>query len=210
MSKLKTRWKFLIVKLAVAIGLTVAVILIVRHGIARQADREMATDLQSCAERLTLYRAHRELAESNLGDSPGSLSSRRPLDRNWARQTGAVLGCEIAVIDSGRIVASSIDENSEELLGAGLRRFKSGGTPMNFRLGKEEFRATIIPLGGAPGSSQLLLLKSWSRVREKQASLTRLLALLAAGAMVLGFLLVLRISDTFGQPLRNLVGAERQ
>ena len=207
MSKLKTRWKFLIVKLAVAIGLTVAVILIVRHGIARQADREMATDLQSCAERLTLYRAHRELAESNPGDSPGSLSSRRPLDRNWARQTGAVLGCEIAVIDSGRIVASSIDENSEELLGAELRRFQSGGTPMNFRLGKEEFRATIIPLGGAPGSSQLLLLKSWSRVREKQASLTRLLALLAAGAMVLGFLLVLRISDTFGQPLRNLVGA---
>jgi signal transduction histidine kinase len=206
MSKLKTRWKFLMVKLAVAVGLTVAVILIVRHSIAQQADKEMTADLQSCIERFTLYRGYSELAALTPGVPSEGLSIRKPLDRNWAKQTGAILGCEIAVIDDGKIVASSVDKNSEKPLGAGLRKFQSG-VLVNFSIGKEDFQAVVLPFEAATDSPQLLLLKSWARVREKQASLTRLLAFLAAGAMVFGFLLVLRISDTFGQPLRNLVGA---
>jgi signal transduction histidine kinase len=52
-------------------------------------------------------------------------------------------------------------------------------------------------------------LKSYEATRVLQSEFTRLMLLLALVAMVIGFMLVLRVSDTFAKPLGNLVRAVR-
>ena len=71
------------------------------------------------------------------------------------------------------------------------------------------YQAKIIPLEEGESGQAILVMKSWSEAEARQGKLSRLLTILAIAATLIGFPLVLRVSDTFGKPLSNLVGAVR-
>jgi len=76
MRKLRTRSKYLIVKLLIAAGLTTAVIVIARYSIERDAKQEIGTALERCMERVrALQDRGRQPLEGSaaLGATPGEI-----------------------------------------------------------------------------------------------------------------------------------------
>jgi len=198
MRKLRTRSKYLIIKLLIAAGLTTAVIVIARYSIERDAKQEIGTALERCMERVRALqdRGRQPLGGSAaLGATPGEI-----------RQ---ICGCDVAVVKAGAIVASSMSTATEKQLASLIAATDlSGGTARTIILENEDYEVKAIPSPDT-ADGEMLVFQPWTEIRDRQAKLARLLTLLAIGATVVGFPLVLKVSDAFGKPLNNLVGAVR-
>src|ERR1051325_7725453 len=210
MSKLRIRLKFLIVRLSIAAGLTVVVILIVRHSFAARADQEIDHELRQCTERLRAFVAQEdELPTGTAKVEVGSPELSLLRDKQWVAKMSALFDCDFALTSNERVWTSSLNAHKQGKLAEQITGWRAKSNPFDVLLGDEEFRASMDSLGGDASPKTLIVLKSWEAVRQQQTEFTRLMALLAAVAMIIGFVLVLRMSDTFARPLGNLVEAVR-
>jgi signal transduction histidine kinase len=163
------------------------------------------------AERI--YQVHRQ--EIAVGEV---LEGRREelivgteMGQRLAAETGAICGCDVAFAYDGGIAASTLGSASERELaakisGAANRRIV-GATSID--LSNEPYRALIVPVTSTSAAPEFVALRSFAAASAQQSEFMRLMVMLAAGAMVIGFFLVLRVSDTFARPLGNLVEAVR-
>ncbi len=183
MRKLRTRSKYLIIKLLIAAALTTAVIVIARYSIERDARQEIGTALGRCMQGV------RALQDRGLRPLGGSAEPRAT-----PGEIRQICGCDVAVVKAGALVVIAATD-----LSGGARKII---------LRSEDYEVRAIPTPDA-ADGEMLVLQPWTEIRDRQAKLARLLTLLAIGATVVGFPLVLKVSDTFGKPLNNLVGAVR-
>lgn len=160
-----------------------------------------------------LYRVHRQLAGSPISgaEHQGVLIAGTEFGPRLAPQLGAMCSCDVAFEYGDGIVASTIDSARLSDLASQLPKLKSeiANRPVSLRMGKEQYSALYLPLALSSPSLGLIVLKSHEASRLLQLEFTKLMLALAVVAMVIGFGLVLRVSDTFAQPLGNLVQAVR-
>jgi signal transduction histidine kinase len=198
MRKLRTRSKYLIIKLLIAAGLTTSVIVIARYSIERDAKQEIGTALGRCMERV------RTLQDRGLQPLGGSATPRAT-----PGEIRQICGCDVAIVKAGALVASSLSTATEkQLAGVIPATDLSGGAARTIILGNEDYEVKAIPSPDT-ADGEMLVFQPWTEIRDRQAKLARLLTLLAIGATLVGFPLVLKVSDAFGKPLNNLVGAVR-
>lgn len=196
MSRMRLRSRFLLLRLAIAAALTASVILVLRYEFLRESTQQAAEELQECAHRAAALR---------WGEA-GPRSSAPGSDAAWVENLKTLCSCDVAVMRNGDLQASTLgqDRQSElarELSEAGRNRvstLKVNG--QNFVAVRDEARPN-------PAASVVIFLKSLRGAEQQLFRFTRLMAFLAAGAMAVGFLLVVRLSDTFARPLGNLVEA---
>jgi signal transduction histidine kinase len=160
-----------------------------------------------------LFRVHRDLigSEAAKTTSRGAVIVGSELGARFASEMGAICSCDVAFVYGDTIVASTLDGEkarslSRELAGS---RKASSVEPAVLRLGEESYRVFVIPISTPNSPAAIVTLKSHEATRLLQSEFTRLMVLLAIVAMVIGFVLVLRVSDTFAKPLGNLVAAVR-
>src|SRR5258706_3888632 len=197
MRKLRTRSKYLIIKLLIAAALTTAVIVIARYSIERDARQEIGTALGRCMQRV------RALQDRGLRPLGGSAEPRAT-----PGEIRQICGCDVAVVKAGALVASSLSTATEKQFASLITATDLRGGARKIILRSEDYEVRAIPTPDA-ADGEMLVLQPWTEIRDRQAKLARLLTLLAIGATVVGFPLVLKVSDTFGKPLNNLVGAVR-
>jgi signal transduction histidine kinase len=162
-----------------------------------------------------LYRVQRRSVApfGTTGGGQGTLVVGAEMGQRLALHVGAVCGCDVAFAYDGSIVASTVDNQQETELSKRIFAIRSqpANSQAELALAGTPYRALIAQLGAnasAP-SVELVVLKSLATTKFQQSEFTRLLIILAVGAMALGFFLVLRVSDTFTRPLGNLVEAVR-
>ncbi len=202
----------MMVKLLIAAGLTTVVIFALRYYIAKQAAEEIDLALNQTAEQVRAVLAAQETlkrANAERETSPGvSAILESQHDSNWAKRIGELFACEISIAEQGTVSASSLPDAARQILEQRLARETVGGH-WTIEIGREKYQAKLI-LGSSDGSGpSILVMKSWAEVETRQRKLSWLLTILAVAATLIGFPLVLRVSDTFGKPLSNLVGAVR-
>jgi signal transduction histidine kinase len=160
-----------------------------------------------------LYRVHRQSAGSpvSTAERQGVLVAGTELGPRVASQLGAMCSCDVAFEYGDAIVASTIGSARLSDLASQLPNLKSeiADRPASLRMGKEQFSALYLPLALSSPSPGLIVLKSHEATRLLQLEFTKLMLALAVVAMIIGFSLVLRVSDTFARPLGNLVQAVR-
>ena len=197
MSKFGLRSRFLAVRLLIAAALTIAVILVVRFSFALRAEHEMKADLAACRER-----------SAALGYWTGdkTISPGGGWDKQAAANLGKICGCEIAIIGANGVLASTLDAKSNELLAPQVAGIGTGRSK-TVALDKRKFEAAAWRLDEGAHWPKAVALRSYKPVEQMQAEFTRLMAILAVVAMVVGTFLVSRVSDTFARPLGNLVEA---
>ena len=160
-----------------------------------------------------LCRMHRYVVASEGMDSQplGAVYVGSEMGARLARELSAVCSCDIAFVYGDSTIASTLGSEKEESLSRDLAtlRGNSSAEPQALSLGKESYRASLLPISASPSTAALVMLKSFEATRILQSEFTRLMLLLALVAMVIGFMLVLRVSDTFAKPLGNLVRAVR-
>jgi signal transduction histidine kinase len=197
MNKFGLRSRFLAVRLLIAAALTVAVILVVRFRFSAQAERTMRAELVACRERLA---AGRDASQGPIADPTGTQWDTQ------ARRFSTICGSDIVIFGPDVVLASTIDVNSGRALlpqVAGIAAAEVKSVSVN----GQSFEASAWPLNSA--SVWLVALKPHEPMERMEAEFTRLMAGLAIAAMVVGFFLVSRVSDTFARPLGNLVEAVR-
>src|SRR5215470_2334943 len=108
MGRLRTRSKYLIVRLLIAAGLTAAVVLTLRMYFAKNAEREMSVAVQRCAAQAQAFIS----LEDELARKQAELSGRPPSGtalRNveWAEKTAKLFDCEFELMVGGKLLPSS-------------------------------------------------------------------------------------------------------
>jgi signal transduction histidine kinase len=198
MNRIGLRSRFLALRLTIAAALTAAVILIVRHEFLRQTNRQIAEELKDCAQRLRVLQ-HED--EGLRPPTPGA-------EEAWTEKAKLLCSCEAGILRNGVLAASSLHNASEREALVQLTR-RNMELPSFVELGEESYGVLAVAQTGDDkgGISTVLLLRSQHAAKEQLADFTRLMTLLAAAAMAVGFLLVVRLSDTFARPLGNLVEA---
>ncbi len=160
-----------------------------------------------------LCRMHRYALGSEGLDMqpPGAVIVGSEMGARLTRELSAMCSCDIAFVYGDSTVASTLSPEKERSLSRELATLRGGlsAEPKALSLGKEPYRASLFPISAPPSSAALVTLKSFEATRILQSEFTRLMLLLALVAMVIGFMLVLRVSDTFAKPLGNLVRAVR-
>lgn len=159
-----------------------------------------------------LYRVHlREIpAPQTVGRTAAVLLVGTEMGALWTAQAAAVCSCDVALTQNGSLLASTLNpEHQQELLPQLPKPGAQSAAPLNLKVGTERFRANVMTVAAEGGSPILVVLKSSQGARQQLADFTKLMALLAVAAMVVGFFLVVRLSDTFAKPLGNLVEAVR-
>lgn len=198
MGRLRTRTKYLIVRLLIAAGLTAAVVLTLQMYFAKNAEREMTVAVQRCAAQAQAF----ILLEDQVSGRGQSVVVSKSGES--AARISKLFDCEFEVMAGGKLFPSSLPQSTREALERQAAS-ASDGAVWTMNAGAEKYQVSVVPLAATAG--RLVVLKSWAEVRERQAKLTRLMVILAIVASIVGFPLVLRVSDTFGRPLNNLVGA---
>jgi signal transduction histidine kinase len=212
MFRLTTRAKYLIIKLLIAAGLTTGVISALRYYIAKQAAEEINVELIRSAEQVrAVIAAQGQLPQSTTDRQAATvlgaiLAPER--DSDWAKRVAELFVCEVSIVQERRVLASSLPISVQGILEQELGAALSGGN-WTVTIGRNRYQATLFPSAAAEPRQSILVMKSWAEVEARRQKLSRLLTILAVAATVVGFPLVLRVSDTFGRPLSNLVGAVR-
>ena len=202
----------MMVKLLIAAGLTTLVIFALRYYIAKQASEEIDLALNRTTEQVVaVITAQEKLKQANEDREISSgvsaiLESQH--DSNWAKRMGELFACEISILDQGRVLASSLPDAARRILEQKIATARAGGN-WTIQIGRERYQAKLISAKSDESASSILLMKSWTEIEARQRRLSWLLTILAIAATLIGFPLVLRVSDTFGKPLSNLVGAVR-
>ena len=159
-----------------------------------------------------LYRVQRRevTGGGRGGKGPWVLVAGIEMGPRMAAQVGAICGCEVAFADTGEIIASTMDEVRERQLAAtiGARRDGAAGAA-TIALSNQAYRMLSMKVAATSPSLELVALRSLAAASAQQSEFMRLMIVLAVVAMVVGFFLVLRVSDTFARPLGNLVQAVR-
>jgi len=200
MGRLRTRSKYLIVRLLIAAGLTAAVVLTLRMYFARNAEREMSVAIQRCAAQAQAFISLEDDLNRKETEASGPVSK----GGQSAEKISKLFDCEFELMVGGKLLPSSLPRTAQGILERQASAASDGAVwTMNF--GVEKYQVSTVPLAGR--AERLVVLKSWAEVHDRQARLTRLMIVLAIVASIVGFPLVLRVSDTFGRPLNNLVGA---
>ncbi|HET9804184.1 MAG TPA: HAMP domain-containing sensor histidine kinase [Candidatus Acidoferrum sp.] len=212
MTGLTTRTKYMMVKLLIAAGLTTAVILVLRYYIEKEATEEINLALNRAAEQVkAVVTAQEELNATGAGQqNSGGRSAmlQIPRDSSWAKRMGELFACEVSIVEQGRVLESSLADSKQRIL---EQKLAAGATDRQWTVSIEglRYQARFVSFGNNEASPVVLVMKSWAEVESRQRRLSRLLTILAIAATLIGFPLVLRVSDTFGKPLSNLVGAVR-
>lgn len=138
----------------------------------------------------------------------GVLAVGREIDERVAREMSRIASGEVAFRCASAIVASTLSPVQEKDLARQVPDAPSRGLDevQEIRLSGERFLFTWVELSSAAGSPVVMyVLKSYDRAIEFLDSLTRLIIWLGFGAVLVGTVVVLLISDTFTRPLDNLV-----
>ena len=157
-----------------------------------------------------LYRVHRSKFSSAeaIGPNGGMLIVGKEMGPELAAQVGASCGCDVAFAFDGRIVASTMNPARELEFAAKLAASdQRSAVPLSLRLAHEPFRVLVFAAATEQPSAEVALLRSLATASAQQSEFMRLMVILAVAAMIIGFFLVLRVSDTFARPLGNLVEA---
>jgi signal transduction histidine kinase len=212
MPGLTTRTKYMMVKLLIAAGLTTAVILALRYYVEKQATEEIDLALNRATEQVRAVVAAQEQLKTAGAENPATVSEslllQGPRDSNWAKRMGELFACEVNIVEHGKVLASSLPEEARPILERRLAAGNVEGT-WNVSIAGERYQAQLASAAPNEAEPSLLVMKSWTEVEVRQRKLSQLLTILAIAATLVGFPLVLRVSDTFGKPLSNLVGAVR-
>lgn len=214
MFRLTTRARYMIIKLLIAAGLTTGVILALRYFIARQAAAEITLGLDRASQQVLavldaqdgLQQTSRATGAHAASDSALILASQH--DSDWAKRMGALFACEISVVEKGKVIASSLSAEDRGVLEGRLGEAPLVGNWTIF-IGQTRYEARWLAPASSKSGQSVVVMKSWAEVEARQRKLSLLLTSLAIAATLIGFPLVLRVSDAFGKPLNNLVGAVR-
>ena len=127
-----------------------------------------------------------------------------------AAQVGQVAASEVAILYGDTVVASTLDADQGRELTAVLQQPRSTKRTADWRLGRESFVVSSLPLN--PGQSPpvtMLVLKSYDQATAFLDRLRQLLLAVGLGAVLLGSLLVYLIARNFTRPLEKLVEGVR-
>jgi len=119
-----------------------------------------------------------------------------------------LFACEVNVVENEQIVASSLRKVDQEILKESFGASHTG-RHWTVAIGPRRYEAASLLISSGSPNQLIVVMKSWTEIGAREQKLSRLLTILAIAATLVGFPLVLRVSDTFGRPLNNLVAAVR-
>jgi len=196
MSRIRLRSRFLLIRLAIAASLTALVILVLRYEFLSESKNRARQELLDCARRLS---ALQQEDESLL---------QPPLEAQtlWAARVRLLCSCDVAVRRDGLWQFSTLSADRQGELSRKLPEGASGAVS-TMTLGGDAYLVAPDTARTIRAAPALIFLKSLRGAQQQLSRFTRLVTLLAAAAMAIGFFLVVRLSDTFAKPLGNLVKA---
>lgn len=198
MSRMRLRSRFLVIRLAIAAALTALVILALRYEFLRESKSRAQEELQDCARRLSALQP----------EGTSLLQPSLETQTLWAARVRLLCSCDVAVTRDRRLQFSTLSADRQSELSGKLPEVDFGRIA-TITLGADTYLVGPDAARSVPGAPALLFLKSLRGAEQQLSRFTRLVALLAAAAMAIGFFLVVRLSDTFAKPLGNLVKAVR-
>ncbi len=140
----------------------------------------------------------------------GTVAVGYEVNQAIARQVAQIAASEVAVLYGSRVVASTLEPEQGRELAAHLPDNLAAKAGKDWRLGKESFVVSWLPLN--PGQSPpvtMVVLKSYDQATAFLNRLRQLLLAVGLGAVLLGSLLVYIIARTFTRPLEELVEGVR-
>ena len=143
-----------------------------------------------------------QVAIERIGRGPGTVIVGREIDYRAVHDLGRMSDSQVVFTFDGNVVASTFRPIEEEEAGQALRGAASG----EMTVGDEKFYADSEQLNGGQGpAAQVTVLKSYSDELAFLAEQNHLLLALGVVAVLAGLGLAFVISDTFTQPLADLL-----
>jgi signal transduction histidine kinase len=139
-----------------------------------------------------------------LGDETpellGYLTLGFALDDAFATRLNALTGSHVAVVQDGRVYASTLPRELDPALVA-------AGTAPHVELAGDDYAATRAPLGTAASAPQVLVLRSRAEALRPLRTLRDVLALATLAAIAVSVLLSWAVAQTVTRPLAALTDA---
>jgi signal transduction histidine kinase len=130
----------------------------------------------------------------------GYLTLGFALDDAFATRLNALTGSHVAIVQEGRVFASTLPRELDQALAA-------AGAASHVALGGDDYAATRAPLGDAASAPQVLVLRSRAEALRPLRTLRDVLALATLVAIAVSVLLSWAVAQTVTRPLAALTDA---